>query len=224
MKLRASAVALLISFAAVTVLHLIAQFVAPGELFAHVTQSLLMPLLAAALWAGTVRPRGRLVWAVIVALFFSWLGDVLPRFVAGDAGFLTMVGCFLIAQVWYIVAFAPSWRRSVVRQPLLLLPYLAAFALLVVFCAGGAGSLLVPVVIYGIALVTMAVLSTGLGRVAGLGGAIFFVSDAMIALRTFADIAPPASGFWVMLTYSLGQALIVVAVMRCTQQQTKKES
>lgn len=213
---------LLVAFAAVTAAHLVAQLIGPGEMLTHVTQALLMPLLAVALFLGTAPPRGRQVWAVLVALFFSWLGDLLPRFVAGDAEFLTMVGCFLVAQVWYIVAFAPNWRRSVARQPLLLLPYLLAFVFLIVFCAEGAGVLLVPVVIYGLALVTMAVLSTGFGWIAGLGGAIFFVSDAMIALRSFADIAPPASGFWVMLTYSLGQALIVLAVLRRSRERESK--
>src|ERR687889_1376452 len=63
-------------------------------------------------------------------------------------------------------------------------------------------------------LTTMAVLSTGLGRLAGVGGAIFMASDAMIALRAFTPwYQPPVSGFWVMLTYIVGQALLAAAVL-----------
>jgi hypothetical protein len=60
----------------------------------------------------------------------------------------------------------------------------------------------------------MAVLATGLGWVAGIGGALFFLSDSFIALRAFADVTLPAHGFWVMLTYILGQTLLVLAVVR----------
>ena len=62
-------------------------------------------------------------------------------------------------------------------------------------------------------VVTMAVLATGLGWVAGIGGALFFVSDSLIALRAFADVTLPAHGFWVMLTYIVGQTLLVLAVV-----------
>jgi uncharacterized membrane protein YhhN len=173
-----------------------------------------MPALAWVLVAGT-RSRGRLVRLTLLALGFSWLGDTVPRFTPDDSGFLVMVGFFLLAQFAYVAAFLPSWRASAVgSRPLLLLPYAAGFVALVALTKDGAGSLLVPVLVYGFALVSMAVLATGLGWVAGLGGAIFFVSDGLIALRSFADLALPAHGFWVMLTYVVGQSLLVLAVIR----------
>jgi uncharacterized membrane protein YhhN len=104
------------------------------------------------------------------------------------------------------------------RRPLLLLPYAAGFLALIVLTQEGAGSLLLPVLVYGLALVAMAVLSTGLGRLTGIGGAVFFVSDALIALRSFADLTLPAHDFWVMLTYVLGQTLIVLGVIRAVDQ------
>lgn len=159
----------------------------------------------------------RLVRLVLVALFFSWLGDTLPRFLTGDTAFLTLVGMFLIAQIVYIVAFWPSRRRSVAARPLgpvWLLPYLGLFALLLVLCAPHAGTLLVPVVLYGVALMTMAVLATGLGVLAGIGGAVFFVSDGLIAVRSLAGISLPAHDFLIMSTYIAAQILIVLAVVR----------
>ena len=194
--------------------HLTAEATGAQDL-STVSQWTLMPALAAVVLAATRRPRSRLVTWVVVALGFSWLGDLMPSLVADDLSFLVMVGFFLLAQVAYVVAFAPSVRTSVVhRRRLLVLPYLAALGTLVALCAPHAGSLLVPVCIYGGTLTAMAVLATGLGRVAAAGGAIFLLSDALIALEAFVpswDLA--GQGFWVMLTYTVGQGLLAAAVL-----------
>ena len=85
--------------------------------------------------------------------------------------------------------------------------------MLIALCAPNAGPLLVPVIVYGLALVTSAVLATGFSTIAGIGGAIFFVSDGLIALRSFAGITLPQHGFLVMLTYITAQVLIAYAVV-----------
>jgi len=200
----------------VTVVHLGAQL-AHADLLGEVTQVMLMPLLAWALWAATTRPHNRLVCLVLVALGFSWLGDTVPRFVPDDPGFLAMVGFFLVAQVLYIAAFWPLRNASILRRPALVGPYVLVIVVLVWLCADGAGALLAPVVVYGVALATMAVLSTVLGRLGGLGGAIFLLSDSLIAIGAFTDIDIPGRGFWVMLTYVVGQALLSLAVVRMTE-------
>lgn len=205
----------LVALAAVSAVHLGAQLVDPDGIIAPLTQVLLMPVLAWVLVSAVPSTRTRLVRLTLLALGFSWLGDTLPRFASEDAGFLLMVGCFLLAQLTYAVAFLPHWRASIVRRsPILLLPYAAGLARLVAVTHVRAGSLLVPLIFYGLALGTMAVLATGLGWVAGIGGALFFVSDSLIALRAFADVTLPAHGFWVMLTYIVGQTLLVLAVVR----------
>jgi hypothetical protein len=67
------------------------------------------------------------------------------------------------------------------------------------------------VIFYGLTLLTMAVLSTGLGPVAALGGALFFLSDGLIAFRSFSDFLLPQHGFLVMLTYIAAQAILAYA-------------
>ncbi|TQN44610.1 putative membrane protein YhhN [Humibacillus xanthopallidus] len=201
------------AFVAVAGVHLVLQLADATGLLSDITQDLLMPLLALTLVAATVPPRSRLVRWVLVALGFSFLGDAVPDFVPGDLSFLAMVGAFLLAQVAYIVAFWPLRGGSVMRRPALLLPYAVVFVALVVACREGAGAMLVPVVVYGAALVTMAALSTGVSLLAGVGGAVFLVSDALIALHEFAGLDLPRHGFWVMLTYVVGQALIVAGVV-----------
>ncbi len=200
-------------FAALAFAHLAAQL-AGATTVAAVTQWLVMPALAAVVWSATAGARDRLVRLVLLALGFSWLGDSVPALFDGDTRFLTMVGLFLCAQITYAVAFWPSWRRSVLRRPALA-GYVLAFAVLLVLCAPGADALLVPVVCYGLCLTLMAVLATGVHPLTGVGGAVFFVSDGLIALDAFADwYAPPVPGFWVMATYLAGQALIAAGVVR----------
>lgn len=211
-----------VAFVAVALVQLAAEWIG-ADTAARVTQWALMPLLAGALMAATRWPRGHLVTWVVVALGFSWLGDLVPSLVADDASFLVMVGFFLMAQIAFIVAFAPDARRSVLhRRPVLLLPYAVVLVVMVGACAQGAGTLLIPVAVYGGCLAAMAVLSTGVSRLAGIGGAIFLVSDALIALGEFVpswDLAH--QDFWVMLTYVLAQALIAVAVVERNARQRR---
>lgn len=199
----------------VTLVHLLAQASAPGGVLADLTQVLLMPALAWVLVASVPSPDSRLVRLVLLALGLSWLGDTLPRFAddGSDIGFGLMLGSFLLAQLAYVAAFFPLVSGSIVRtRPLLLAPYLLALVVLLLLTAGGAGALLPAVVVYGIAIVAMAVLATGIDRVAATGAVVFLVSDAFIAVRAFADLELPLHGMWVMLTYVVGQALLVVAV------------
>ena len=74
--------------------------------------------------------------------------------------------------------------------------------------------MLVPVLVYGACLGTMAVLSTGVNRVTAVGGALFLVSDGLIALDAFVPgFGLPVQGFWVMATYVAAQALLVAGVL-----------
>lgn len=201
-------------FVLVSAVHLAVQAVG-AEAWSRPTQALLMPLLAAFAWTAAPRPRGRLVRLVAVALFFSWLGDTAPALASEDTAFLVMVGFFAVAQTVYITAFAPWWGRSPLRSNrTLLVPYAVVVAGLVALCAPAAGPLLVPVLVYGLLLGAMAVLAVGVHRWAAVGGALFLLSDGLIALRAFSPgFDLPLSGFWVMLAYTAAQALIVFGAL-----------
>lgn len=207
--------AALLTFAVVALVHLVAQATTPDGVVGDLTQVLLMPALAWVLLTSTPDPKSRLVRLVLLALVLSWLGDTLPRFAAegSDGGFGLMLGAFFLAQLAYVAAFLPFVGRSILRtRPALVVPYLLAFLLLLWVTSGGAGSFTLAVGGYGIAILAMAVLSTGLDRVAAIGAIVFLVSDAFIALRAFADLELPLHGVWVMLTYVVGQTLLVTAV------------
>jgi len=197
---------------AVAVGHLASLLVGADPL-AVATKAALVPLLAAYVLVTTSRHRSPLVRLTLVALGFSWLGDVVPNLVPDDVSFLVMVGFFLVAQVAYIGAFAPRFRGGPLRRrPVLALPYVAAFVLLLLACVPGAGGLVAPAVVYGACLVTMAALATGV--VATIGGAVFLVSDTLIALGAFAPwFDLPQADLAVMLTYIVGQILLVSGVL-----------
>lgn len=207
--------AALATFVVVALVHLGAQAIASDGVVAELTQVLLMPALAWVLLTSTPDPKSRLVRLTLLALALSWLGDTLPRFVedGSDLGFGLMLGAFLLAQLAYVAAFLPFVGRSILRtRPAFLALYLLPFVLLLWLMSGTAGALLIGVGVYGLAIIAMAVLATGLDRIAGTGAVLFLASDALIALRAFAGIELPLHGLWVMLTYVAAQALLVAAV------------
>ena len=57
----------------------------------------------------------------------------------------------------------------------------------------------------------------GVNLPTAIGGALFLVSDGLIALNAFAEgFDLPGQGFWVMATYLAAQSLIVVGVLLLT--------
>lgn len=207
--------AALLTFVVVAAAHLFLQAVAPGGLLAGLTQVLLMPALAWVVVKGTPDPKSRLVQLVLLAIGLSWLGDTLPRFVDGesDLGFSLMLGAFFLAQLAYVAAFLPFVGRSILRtRPALVAPYLCALVLVLWVSSGAPQTFLTGVGIYGITIIAMAVLASGLDRVAATGAILFLVSDALIAVRALGGLEMPLHGLWVMLTYLAAQSLIVLAV------------
>lgn len=206
--------AILAAYVVVGVVQVVALVTGPGWL-AAAAQVLLMPVLVVALVAERPAPRSRLVTLTLGALAFSWLGDSAPRLLDGDPAFLAMVGFFLVAQVCYIRAFRGYADDSVLRRPK---GWLAAYAVvvvaLVVVCLPGAGVLAPAVLVYGLCLGTMAVLATGVDRLAWIGGGFFLVSDGLIAIDAFSDLDLPAHDVSVMSTYVVAQLLLVLGVIR----------
>ncbi|GAB3309542.1 lysoplasmalogenase [Epidermidibacterium keratini] len=196
-------------YADLLAVHLLAQLIVAPAL-ATFTQAIAMPVLALALF-NEVTTRGPLVWFSLLALGFSWLGDLLPRFVAPELQFILLMGCFLMAQIAYIVAFSPYWRDLRRCWPALI-PLMAAFGVLVVATVPYAGDLLGPMLAYGVTLLAMVLLSGGVHPLTGVGGALFLLSDALIAMNALGIVDFTAVDFVIMATYLLAQAAIVLGV------------
>ncbi|MEU0203782.1 MULTISPECIES: lysoplasmalogenase [unclassified Streptomyces] len=171
-----------------------------------VAKPLLMPLLA--LWAAQRRaPR-----PLVAALLFGWGGDVLLLSDAEPA-FLAGMGSFAAGHICYLVLFATYGSRNAVpraRAGLLALGYATALVTTVALLWPDLpADLRVPVAAYSLLLAAMAYrAATRFGLFAGLGGALFLLSDTLIATGVADWPQPPAPDLWIMLTYLAAQALL----------------
>jgi len=206
-------------YAAVSVLY-VGAAAASLTVVMTATKPLLMPALAAFLVSASPRPFTRMVRIVLGALAFSWLGDVLlevSRLSDSDNLFLAGLGGFLVAQVLYVVAFAPVVRSSTPpRPPLWALAYVLYGAGLVAFLAPELGEFLLPVAVYAAAICTMGVVASGVNAWTALGAALFVASDTLLAVGRFTDLLTIGDNWERVLvigTYLPAQGLIVVGVV-----------
>lgn len=212
-----------IVFFAVVLLHLLGIALANPTLV-QFSKPLLMPTLAGWLLLAVHRDQRStfLFRAVMGALVFSTLGDVLLMF-SGPLFFLLGLFSFLMAHVFYIGAFVSvtGFKNGfLARKPLWILPFLTFPVLLLVFLWDGIpAGMRVPVAIYAgvIAVMALSVLNLK-GRIVGpvftslFAGALFFMlSDSLLALNKFGQ-AFEGAGMAIMVTYILGQFLLVRGV------------
>jgi uncharacterized membrane protein YhhN len=200
--------ALLVAFFCAALADL--AFLAAGFTPGHVAvKPLLMPLLAG--WAarsGAPRP-------LVAALLCGWAGDTLLLWDAEPA-FLAGMACFAVGHVCYLILFAryggPTHPRAVPAA----LAYSAALAVTVALLAPGLPpGLRVPVAVYSALLTAMAcTAAVRLGVAAGTGGALFMLSDTLIATGVADRPQPPRPDLWIMLTYLAAQYLLARGTTR----------
>jgi uncharacterized membrane protein YhhN len=160
------------------------------------------PLLMPVLMVGRDRPTQR-------ALALGGVGDValLGR---SDLAFTAGLVSFLASHVAWIIALRhrPGGGRLRAR-PVLAAPYVAAFGALNACLWKRTGKDRAPVLVYSTALLAMslAALDCRSSKTVA-GGALFLVSDALLALEKFGGMHLPANESLVMLTYTSAQALL----------------
>ncbi|GHA81468.1 lysoplasmalogenase [Streptomyces termitum] len=170
-----------------------------------IAKPLLLPLLAA--FAAT-RGAPRLL---VAALLFGWGGDVFLLLDA-DWAFLVGMGSFALGHVCYLVLFGR--RRT---SPLLGGLYaLALLGTVVALWPDLPADLRIPVAGYSLLLAAMAYRASSLGVLAGVGGALFLLSDTLIATGIADWPQLPAPDFWVMLTYIAAQYLLTAGALAAT--------
>ena len=177
----------------------------------------LLPLIALTSLAILVREPfdWRSVGLLIAAQLFGMAGDI---FLISDETILFGAGmaAFLAGHVCYITLFGGvSWKGLSWKAWIAALVVIAALVFTLVKVIGISGVLLVPMIIYGSALLFL--VFTGLCGVVRFGckwwpilagGIIFLTSDGLIALSTFRIESTPVVSFAVMATYILAQCLL----------------
>jgi uncharacterized membrane protein YhhN len=159
------------------------------------------PLLMPTLMRGKPRPTQR-------ALALGGLGDV-ALLGEGNAAFTAGLGSFLAGHAAWVAALRPKSAGVLARRPAAAVPYVAAWAGLNAYLWPRTGKDRVPVLVYSAALLAtaLAALDTG-DRAVAAGGALFLLSDTLLALEKFGDVHLPAHEGVVMATYTSGQALL----------------
>ena len=186
----------------------------------------IMPLLAVTglAWVAPKEFNRKTVATLLLAQLFGWAGDSLLMG-SGFVWFASGIGAFLIGHICYISIFSRSlkglrplwWGVSVV--------VIIAILVALVLGIGISGALLVPMMVYGAALLVITLCGLcGLCRETGpargvwlmvmLGGLPFLISDGMIAMRTFDMGFFPLRGFAIMSTYMVAQSLLCAAAVR----------
>ncbi|PSL49075.1 putative membrane protein YhhN [Chitinophaga niastensis] len=191
------------------------------DTFRYATKPLLMVILAVYLLGSGVKMPGSSRPLLLLALFFSFGGDVLLLF---DKFFLPGLGSFLLAHVMYI-AFFLKIRYSNHPIPLCKYPLVflnaAVVIVFILFLLPYLGSLAIPVIIYAItiSITVQSVLHAfhfrqqPAGWYCIIGAVLFLVSDSLIATGKFYHPLP-YGGILVMLTYGIAQWGLVYGSIR----------
>jgi uncharacterized membrane protein YhhN len=212
----------IILFSLVLLIDLVAVYL-NNESLRFITKPLLMPLLAIYLLLQTNSATSGLKAWIFLALFFSWVGDILLLFdERGPNFFLFGLSAFLVAQVCYIVFFHNIRMREYIRgNALLLLLVIVYYSILISVLSPYLGNMKLPVRIYGVVLSFMVMLAMhamlGKNKKAALwmmmGAILFVTSDSLLAFNKFFSSFDYA-GLIIMLTYGLAQLFITVGAVK----------
>lgn len=197
-------------FVAVALIHL-ATLLASNHEWSSFTKLLLMPallvsLLLAVFGVGRL-PFSRTVVFATLAIAFSWVGDALLAAPEG-VGFLFGLGSFALAHIAYVLLFLLVLRER--RMPLWVLAFVGWWAAIVLVLAPHVGTLLLPVMVYGVLIVGLAAVSFSTNRYVVIGAVTFLVSDTLLSLKFFVpgwDFYP--IDFIIMAFYLVGQGFII---------------
>lgn len=198
--------------------------VAIADVYAVITQNksvemifkpLLMTTLAVVYLVSVKKPN---FW-LLSALFFSFWGDV---FLLDKAKFFVFgLASFLVAHILYIKISAGYLQKELTAKIITsALPFVVLFAGLLMLIYPNLGEMLLPVLVYGIAISTFGALALLNYRQEKstanlwllLGAVLFIASDSLIALNNFYT---PKRLFDISIItlYIVSQYLIVKAVI-----------
>jgi uncharacterized membrane protein YhhN len=188
-----------------------------------ITKALIIPLLIVFFLLNLNPLENRIHFFMLAGLFFSWSGDLVLEFSQNSPNiFILGLFFFLLAHIMYFIVFllTPGKNYILTNRIYLLIPVLIYGVILVSFLYSDLKGMRLPVIIYAIVILSM--LSGAINRMykAGkrsyrlvLSGAILFViSDSAIAINKF-SFHFKLAGVVIMSTYITAQYLIVAGYL-----------
>jgi len=199
--------------------NVIAQ-IFPWEEVDKFTKPLLMPLLIFYVYRSSIGKTTGRILLISAALLFSWLGDVVLMYQANKLYFMAGIGLFFVAQIVYVVVLKKSTYQTPSFNLTQVLPF-TFYAGVLFYILLPAGDFTIPIVIYGLVIMTMAIMARSREghtdqdsyRLALYGSILFVLSDSILAYNAF-HTAIPYAGVWIMSTYCGAQLLLVEGLLK----------
>lgn len=169
----------------------------------------------------SVRPIKQLL---LSGLIFSLIGDILLMFASQAFNFfIAGLIAFLVAQIFYCLLFGKQIQLKKIEPKFFIISLtllIIYFAIILSILAADLENLLVPVILYMMAILTMALLALNRRHQVTItsyqwvmiGAMLFVISDSVLAINKF-HTPIPMSGFCIMLSYSLAQFFITEGVL-----------
>ncbi len=202
-----------------------------NETLGYITKPLLMPLLIVFFIFQTTGFASSLKKWIVLALLFSWAGDVLLMFESTNGNFFIFgLVAFLIAHVFYILFYENVVRKEGIgKNYWWFLPVIIYYIALIYILSPHLGDMKLPVRIYGIVISYMLIQALQTGRIKDLGAAIlmiggavlFITSDSVLAINKFYQPFEYA-GIAIMLTYGIAQLLITLGAVKYIRSVSKQ--
>ncbi|WP_333693939.1 lysoplasmalogenase [Flavobacterium sp.] len=160
---------------------------------------------------------------LLLALFCSWIGDVLLLFADQNAlFFISGLVSFLVAHLIYIYLFHQQEIQYNRKSYLKFIPIVAVYLLVMLsFLWDTLQEMKIPVTVYAIVISMMLFMSIKAffqwGKPSNfwvlIGAILFVISDSILAINKFHSPVPMSS-FWIMSTYLGAQFCIVNSILK----------
>lgn len=207
------------------IINLLAQIV-KIEIIDYITKPLIMSSLLIFYLAGRKEKANTLTRLMIAAIFFSWCGDIILMLQGSyEKLFVFGLASFLIAHLFYIPAYGKAVNQgdseasqSFIRTRIAFLLFVGIALIYILYPR--LEEMLIPVSLYTIVIITMAVAAVRRkGRTIDKsfimvysGALLFIMSDSMIAINKFLNPLVQAR-LLIMATYIAAQFLIVKGIL-----------
>ncbi len=213
------AILFLVIFVISTAIHLYGS-VKKNVLLRNLTK----PFLLASLFGFYYFAADTVLPVVLLALFFSWLGDIL--LMPAGTGWFTAGGIsFMVSHLLFIAAYCrdidPSSLNAIMIVICATLFTLTVAYIFIKLRPYLSKPLFYPMVLYLLINGTMncfAVFRMMSSRsipalITCIGAVLFFISDSTLFFVRFKKDGRLKTHFWVMLSYSVGELLIIIGLL-----------
>ena len=138
---------------------------------------------------------------------------------ADDIYFMSGIGLFLIAHIFYIITLRKATYKRAKVSPVSILPFLLYGGILF-YILLPAGDFTIPIVVYGFVILIMMITAYARRSVAAeksfklafAGSLLFVLSDSVLAINAF-KFEVPFAGVVIMSTYCAAQYLLAEGLL-----------